>query len=99
MIEFKANGWDFETSEDVCYALEEICKQLRDGYRSGYLGNLSWDISGEEERDIEGDYMCTCSDAYDPHYHCLDCDCVLKNTDTLDPHLRICNSCASQKVK
>jgi hypothetical protein len=49
MIEFEANGWDFETSEDICYALEEVCKQLRDGYRGGYLGNLSWDISGEEE--------------------------------------------------
>ena len=53
MIEFEANGWEFETSEDVCYALEEVCKQLRDGYRGGYLGNLSWDISGEEEPEDE----------------------------------------------
>lgn len=49
MIEFTASGWDFQTREDVCYALEEICKQLRNGYKAGYLGNLSWDTSGEEE--------------------------------------------------
>ena len=56
MIEFTANGWDFQTREDVCYALEEICKQLRNGYKAGYLGNLSWDTSGEEELDCnDGD--------------------------------------------
>ena len=55
MIEFTANGWDFETREDVCYALEEICKQLRNGYKGGYLGNLSWDTSGEEEIDCDDD--------------------------------------------
>jgi hypothetical protein len=53
MIEFEANGWDFETREDICYALEEICKQLRNGYRGGYLGNLTWDTSGEESEEPE----------------------------------------------
>jgi hypothetical protein len=53
MIDFEANGWDFETYEDVCYALEEICRQLRNGYKSGYLGNLSWNTSGEEEPEDE----------------------------------------------
>ena len=53
MIEFEANGWDFETYEDICYALEEICRGLRDGYKAGYLGNLSWGTSGEEEPEDE----------------------------------------------
>jgi len=53
MIEFEANGWDFQTREDICYALEEICKQLRSGYRGGYLGNLTWDTSGEESEEPE----------------------------------------------
>jgi hypothetical protein len=48
MIEFEASGWDFETREDICYALEETIKQLQEGYQSGILGNFSWDTTGEE---------------------------------------------------
>lgn len=92
MIEFESGG-DFRTTDDICSALEEIICQLRQGYTSGYLGDCSWSASGDEED------TCICDDSIEPHYHCLDCDCVLKDTDTLDPYLRICNSCASQKVK
>lgn len=48
MIDFEASGWDFETREDICYALEEIIGQLQRGYQSGILGNFSWEITGEE---------------------------------------------------
>lgn len=48
MIEFEATGWDFETREDICMALEETIRQLQGGYKSGSLGNFSWDTTGEE---------------------------------------------------
>lgn len=48
MIEFEASGWNFETREDICYALEETIRQLQEGYQSGILGNFSWDTTGEE---------------------------------------------------
>lgn len=48
MIKFEASG-EFETCEDVCSELEIAIIQLREGYRGGYLTNLTWDISGHEE--------------------------------------------------
>lgn len=87
MIEFEVNG-DFRHTEDICSALEEMICQIRQGYTSGYLGDCSWTSSGDEED------TCTCDDSSEPHYHCLECDCVLEDASELDdPYDRICNDC------
>lgn len=90
MIEFEIDG-EFRQVEDVCCALEEVIHQMRQGYTGGYLGDCSWTISGDEE------ITCTCSDALEPHFHCGECDCVLKDTDDLDLSGELCDSCFEKR--
>jgi hypothetical protein len=83
MIEFEATGWDFETREDLAYALEEVVSQLNQGYKSGSFNGFSWDTSGEEE--------CSCldcgelfeeGDTIDPDGHyCTKCYRLRENND------------------
>jgi len=76
MIEFEASGWDFETREDLACALEEVVRQLNQGYKSGILSNnFSWDTSGEEEYScMECGELFEEDDTIDPDgYYCTKC--------------------------
>ena len=52
MIKFEAD-FECQTNQDAIYALQEIIKQLEDGYSCGHLCGVdgSWSCDGEEEEE------------------------------------------------
>lgn len=48
MIKFETE-FECENTDEVVYTLQEIIRQIEDGYYSGYLNDGSWSMSGEEE--------------------------------------------------
>lgn len=54
MIKFEAQ-FKCATTQDAIYALQEIMKQLEEGYSCGYLNGAegSWSCSGEDDEEDE----------------------------------------------